>query len=66
MVGYMLKAVFKGVPGESSEYDRLTFNVPSKVSIQAEGEYKTLEDARIIEVRKAKKPLLVLMKAEKK
>ena len=66
MVGYMLKAVFKGVPGESSEYDRLTFNVPSKVSIQAEGEYKTLEDVQIIEVRKAKKPLLVLMKAEKK
>lgn len=66
MVGYMLKAVFKKVPGESSEYDRLTFNVLSKVAIQAEGEYDTLENVKAIEVRKSKKPLLVLMKAEKK
>jgi hypothetical protein len=66
MIGYMLKAVFKKVPGESSEYDRLTFNVLSKVSIQAEGEYKTLEGVKTIEVRKAKKPLLVIMRGEKK
>lgn len=65
MVGYMLKAVFKGVPGEASEYDRLTFNMPSKVAIQAEGEYDTLENVKVIEVRKSKKPLLVLMKREK-
>ena len=65
MVGFMLKAVFKKVPGESSEYDRLTFNVSSKVAIQAEGEYDTLENVKAIEVRKSKKPLLVLIKADK-
>lgn len=66
MIGFMLKAVFKKVPGESSEYDRLTFNVLSKVAIQAEGEYDTLENVKVIEVRKSKKSLLVLMKPEKK
>ena len=65
MVGFMLKAVFKKVPGESSEYDRLTFNVSSKVAIQAEGEYDTLENVKAIEVRKSKKPLLGLIKADK-
>ena len=66
MVCFMLKAVFKKVPGEASEYDRLTFNMLSTVAIQAEGEYDTLENVKVIEVRKSKKPLLVLMKAEKK
>ena len=56
----MLKSILVRVPGDETEGDVLEFIEPGTVSIQAEGEYKTFEQVKKIEVRKSKKCLKVI------
>jgi len=62
LCGMMLKSIFHRIPGTESDYDCLVFTEPAKMMIQAEGEYKKLENVEVIEIAKAKKPLLVMIK----
>jgi diacylglycerol kinase family enzyme len=57
----MWKSVFRQVPGEETQGDVLTFDKTTEVMIQAEGEYRKFE-AKTVEVRKATKPIKVVMK----
>lgn len=56
----MTKSILVRTPGTETEGDVLEFTHPSKVSLQAEGEYKTFENIRKIEIRKSKKCLKVI------
>ena len=62
LVGFMLRSIFRRIPGVESDYDQIIFKRPAKVMLQAEGEYMKLNDVELIEVRKAKKPILAIMK----
>lgn len=62
LVGFMLKSMLRRVPGTESDLDRIIFAKPAKVMLQAEGEYQKMSDVKVIEVQKAAKPLLVVMK----
>ncbi len=57
----MTKSILSRVPGKETKGDILEFIEPSTVSLQAEGEYKTFENIKIIEVRKPKKCLKVIL-----
>lgn len=59
---FMARSIVKRVPGVESDYDRLVFKTPTNLMLQAEGEYKRLENVRLIEVKKAEKPILAIMK----
>lgn len=58
----MFRSIFRRVPGTESDYDCLVFAKPAKMMFQAEGEYAKLEGVEIVEINKAKKPLLAVMK----
>ncbi len=58
----MIRSVLKRIPGTESDYDCLVFPKPAKIMMQAEGEYKKLEGVELVEIAKAKKPLLAVMK----
>ena len=58
----MAKSILRKVPGTESDYDCLVFPKPAKIMAQAEGEYKKLDAVEIIEISKAEKPLLAIMK----
>jgi hypothetical protein len=58
----MAKSILRHVPGTESDYDCLVFPRPAKMMIQAEGEYHKFTDVEIIEISKAKKPLLAIVK----
>lgn len=62
LCGFMLRSIVKRIPGTESDFDRIIFKKPVKVMLQAEGEYKKLEDVSLIEIKKAKKPVLAVMK----
>ena len=62
LIGFMCRSILKRVPGTESDYDRLVFRKPTKMMFQAEGEYKKISDVTMVEVKKANKPLLVIMK----
>lgn len=62
LIRMMMKSMFKRVPGMESDYDRLVFEKPAKVMLQAEGEYKMLENVETIEVRKAAQPVYAVVK----
>ena len=64
MVSFMLKSIFKRIPGDTSELDVLRFGTPSRVTVQAEGEYAELEDVKKIEIAKSDKPLLVVTRTK--
>lgn len=64
MVSFMLKSVFKKIPGDESDLDILRFGAASKVTIQAEGEYVEIDDVKKIEVMKSEKPLLAVMRSK--
>lgn len=55
----MAKSILKRVPGSETNGDTLEFEGVSPVELQAEGEYKVFENIKKIEVRKAKKCLIV-------
>jgi diacylglycerol kinase family enzyme len=58
----MAKSILRRIPGTESDYDCLVFPKPSKMMVQAEGEYHKFEDVEIIEISKADKPLLAIVK----
>ncbi len=64
MVPMMLKSMFKQIPGTDSEYDCLVFKKPTKLMIQAEGEYKMVSGVRTVEISKVGKSLLVVTKTK--
>lgn len=53
----MAKSIVSRVPGSETKGDVLEFTSPSTVDIQAEGEYKTFEQVKKIEIRKSQKCL---------
>ncbi len=58
----MMKSMVKRIPGMESDYDCIVFPTPTKVMIQAEGEYKMLSGVRTVEISKVGKPILVVTK----
>lgn len=56
----MMKSIFKRVPGTETTGDVLEFTRPSKIEIHAEGEYKTFENVKKVEIRKTEKCLKVM------
>ena len=62
LVPMMMKSVVKRVPGTESDYDCIVFPKPTKVMIQAEGEYKMISGVRTVEISKVGKPILVVSK----
>jgi hypothetical protein len=60
LMKFMTKSIFRGIPGRISEMDQLIFVTPACVEIQAEGEYKRLENVKKIVVKKAAKPVKIL------
>ncbi|MBR3253258.1 hypothetical protein IKF85_00865 [Candidatus Saccharibacteria bacterium] len=60
LIKLMFKSIFFRIPGSETEGDVLEFLEPATVELQAEGEYKTFENIKKIEVRKSKKCLKVI------
>ncbi len=58
----MFRSIFFRIPGSETRGDCLEFLEPATVELQAEGEYKTLENVKKIEIRKSKKCLKVVTK----
>ena len=56
----MTKSILSRVPGKDTKGDTLEFLEPATVHLQAEGEYKTFENVKQIEIRKTKKCLKVI------
>lgn len=56
----MAKSILVRVPGKEITKDEIEFVNPATVEIQAEGEYKVLENISKIEIRKAEKCLKVI------
>ncbi len=56
----MFKSILFRIPGSETKGDEIEFLNPATVEIQAEGEYKTLESIKKIEIRKSKKCLKVI------
>lgn len=59
---FMLRSIVHRVPGSDTEVDILEFTEPAELEIQAEGEYQRLKNVRKIEVRKATRPVRVILK----
>lgn len=60
LVGFMLKSILFGIPGRLSVNDKLIFDKPAEIEIQAEGEYCRLTNVSEIEIRKTGKYLNIL------
>ena len=58
----MSKSILRRIPGTESDYDCLVFPKPAKMMVQAEGEYHKFADVEIVEISKAEKPLLAIVK----
>ncbi len=56
----MTKSILIRTPGTETKGDKIEFLKPSTVELQAEGEYKTFENIKTIEIRKGKKCLKVI------
>ena len=56
----MVKSILIRTPGVETEGDKLEFLKPSTVELQAEGEYRTFENIKTIEIKKGKKCLKVI------
>ena len=61
LIKLMTKSILSRVPGKDTKGDTLEFVNPATVSLQAEGEYKTFENANKIEIRKPSKCLKVIL-----
>jgi hypothetical protein len=53
LLGVMIPSVAWQIPGRASRGDVLKFPQPATVEVQAEGEYFTLRDLHVLEVRKS-------------
>lgn len=60
LASFMLKSMFKRIPGEISQKDNLVFSGNAEVEIQAEGEYKRFKNVSEIIIRKSDKPIKIL------
>ena len=60
---FMIRSILRRIPGEETKGDRLIFKKPAVVELQAEGEYQKFEEVKTIEVRKAERPLKVVVRA---
>ena len=60
LIKLMSKSILFHIPGSETKGDILEFIEPATVELQAEGEYKTLENIKKIEIRKSKKCLKVI------
>ena len=58
----MLKSILFRTPGTETTGDKIVFNSPATVELQAEGEYKVFKNAKTIEVKKTGQPIKVIMK----
>ena len=56
----MTKSILIRTPGVETKGDKLEFIKPSIVELQAEGEYRTFENIKTIEIKKGKKCLKVI------
>lgn len=56
----MTKSILIRTPGVETKGDKLEFIKPSTVELQAEGEYRTFENIKTIEIKKGKKCLKVI------
>lgn len=56
----MVKSILIRTPGTETKGDKLEFIKPSTVELQAEGEYRTFENIKTIEIKKGKKCLKVI------
>ncbi len=56
----MVRSIFSRIPGSETKGDFLEFVEPATVELQAEGEYKTFENVKTIEIRKSEKCLKVI------
>ncbi len=62
LISMMMRSMFKKVPGIESDYDCLILEKASKIMLQAEGEYKMIDDVKTIEIEKTATPMMVVMK----
>ena len=60
LAGFMMKSILFGIPGKLSVNDKLIFDRPAEIEIQAEGEYRRLKNVSEIEIRKTGKCLNIL------
>ena len=58
----MLKSILIRTPGTETTGDKIVFNNPATVELQAEGEYNVFKNVKIIEVKKTSQSLKVIMK----
>ena len=58
----MAKSILHRTPGDETRGDVLEFKNPATVELQAEGEYKTFENVKRIEIRKGNRCLKVITK----
>lgn len=58
----MLKSILIRTPGIETKGDKIKFNNPATVELQAEGEYNMFKDIKTIEVKKTDQPIKVIMK----
>ena len=65
LVWFMARSILVRIPGKKTRRDVLSFDEPAKVMIQAEGEYKKFEGVKMVEVRKAEKPIKVVLRGLK-
>ena len=58
----MMKSVFHQIPGKIvSEPQKITFDAPTEIEIQGEGEYQTIK-LKTLEVKKSQTGIKVLTK----
>ncbi len=62
LMKFMARSILRRVPGRETNGDVLEFVQPSTVEVQAEGEYQVFTNVSKIEVKKADRPLKVVMK----
>ena len=58
----MARSILYRTPGDETRGDVLEFKSPATVELQAEGEYKTFENVKRIEIRKGNRCLKVVAK----
>ncbi len=58
----LFKSILVRTPGEETEKDILEFVKPSTVALQAEGEYRTFEKIKKIEIKKSSKYIRIISK----
>ena len=56
----MLKSILKRIPGSDTKGDILEFTSPATFELQAEGEFKTFENVKKVEIKKAEQCLKVV------